>query len=95
MSHFLCPGSSTPHYVFGPPETFRQTSKTLGLEVLAEVPLEAEVSSRGDKGWPAVMPGGPASGVGEAPSEAPSGGARAAFEGLARQVWSRLGGQQA
>ena len=94
MSHFLCPGSSTPHYVFGPPATFRQTSETLGLEVLAEVPLEAEVSSRGDQGWPAVMPGG-AGGAAGGVGETPSGGARAAFEGLARQVWSRLGGQQA
>lgn len=92
MSHFVCPGSAHPHYVFGPPATFRETSRALGLEVLAEVPLEAEVSSRGDRGWPAVMPGPSEEG---AVAVAAGAGARAAFEGLAREVWGRLGGQRA
>lgn len=106
MSHFLCPGSATPHYVFGPPGVFRDTSAKLGLEVLAEIPLEAEVSSRGDRGWPAVMPGqdgGVGTGTdtagavvgGRGRAGASACGARAAFEGLAGQVWSRLSGQKA
>lgn len=55
MSHFLCPGSTTPHYIFGPPTSFLSTCAELSLDVLAQIPIEPAVSSQGDKGAPVVM----------------------------------------
>lgn len=55
MSHFTCPGSTTPHYIFGPPTSFRKTCSDLGLPILAEIPIEPTVSARGDQGSPIVM----------------------------------------
>lgn len=55
MSHFLCPGSATHHYIFGPPNSFRQTCNDLSLPILAEIPIEPTLSSCGDQGSPLVM----------------------------------------
>lgn len=81
MSHFLCPSSTTPHYIFGPPDAFNTTCSELDLDVLATVPIEPEISGRGDKGWPVVMSGGP-----DAQGEA----GRKAFMALGEQVWNRI-----
>ncbi|ORY75710.1 P-loop containing nucleoside triphosphate hydrolase protein [Leucosporidium creatinivorum] len=59
MSHFLCPGSTTHHYIFGPPTSFRQTCSDLSLPILAEIPIEPTLSSCGDQGSPLVMMSSP------------------------------------
>ncbi|GAA5997208.1 uncharacterized protein JCM10292_000098 [Rhodotorula paludigena] len=83
MSHFLCPGSTTPHYIFGPPDSFLSTCSDLSLDVLAQIPIESTVSAQGDQGSPIVMAG---------ESSAGNGGtkAREAFLGLGAEVWRRL-----
>ncbi|KAJ8297177.1 putative endoplasmic reticulum metallopeptidase 1 [Rhodotorula toruloides] len=86
MSHFLCPGSSTPHYVFGRPDSFMSTCSALSLDVLAQIPIEPAVSARGDEGSPVVMlPGAEGSGGSKA---------REAFLALGAEVWRRINQQQ-
>ncbi|GAA6059341.1 hypothetical protein JCM10212_003239 [Sporobolomyces blumeae] len=80
MSHFLCPGSSTPHHIFGPPAPFLETCSDLDLDVLAQIPIEPAVSSRGDAGAPVVM----------LSAENEAGEARRTFLELGKQVWQRL-----
>ncbi|GAA5899491.1 uncharacterized protein JCM6883_005239 [Sporobolomyces salmoneus] len=80
MSHFLCPGSTTPHYIFGPPQPFFDTCSDLSLDVLAQIPIEPAVSARGDAGAPVVM----------LEQENAVGEARKAFLGLGEQVWRKL-----
>ncbi|GAA6010154.1 hypothetical protein JCM11491_005366 [Sporobolomyces phaffii] len=80
MSHFLCPGSSTPHYIFGPPTPFTETCTDLSLDVLARIPIEPAVSARGDAGAPIVM----------LDEGNPGGEARRAFAALGEEVWSRI-----
>lgn len=89
MSHFTCPSSPHPHYIFGPPTAFRATSAELGLDVLGEIELAPTVSRRGDRGWPAVMKGAEEEGSGEAEDEA-VGRVREAFTGVAKEVWSKV-----
>ncbi|GAA5908033.1 hypothetical protein JCM8208_004029, partial [Rhodotorula glutinis] len=89
MSHFLCPGSSTPHYIFGRPDAFNSTCADLSLDVLGQIPIEPDVSSRGDSGAPVVMLAAPASSSGDEPAAGPS-KAREAFLSLGEQVWHRL-----
>ncbi|BGO99145.1 ATP-binding protein involved in chromosome partitioning, MRP [Rhodotorula toruloides] len=87
MSHFLCPGSSTPHYVFGRPDSFMSTCSALSLDVLAQIPIEPAVSARGDEGSPVVMlPGAEGSGGSKA---------REAFLTLGAEVWRRINQQEA
>ncbi|KAK4696279.1 ATP-binding protein involved in chromosome partitioning, partial [Phenoliferia sp. Uapishka_3] len=82
MSHFIAPGTTTPHPIFGSPIAFRETCKELGLEVLAEVEISPTVSRRGDQGWPAVM-------MGDEEDEAiPR--VRKEFSELAAKVWKSL-----
>ncbi|GAA5850938.1 hypothetical protein JCM9279_006246 [Rhodotorula babjevae] len=90
MSHFLCPGSSTPHYIFGPPDAFRSTCADLSLDVLAQIPIEPAVSTQGDSGAPVVMLGVPAPSSGAEPGAAAPSKAREAFLSLGEQVWQRL-----
>ncbi|GAA5994048.1 hypothetical protein JCM5350_000062 [Sporobolomyces pararoseus] len=80
MSHFLCPGSTTPHYIFGPPAPFLETCSDLSLDVLAQIPIEPQVSARGDSGAPVVM----------LDQDNQGGEARKAFLKLGEQVWQRL-----
>ncbi|GAA5924563.1 hypothetical protein JCM1841_003422 [Sporobolomyces salmonicolor] len=80
MSHFLCPGSSTPHYIFGPPAPFLQTCTDLSLDVLAQIPIEPAVSAHGDAGAPLVM----------LSKEEEGAEARKAFLKLGEEVWRRL-----
>lgn len=90
MSHFLCPGSSTPHYIFGPPDAFDSTCADLSLDVLARIPIEPAVSSRGDSGAPIVMLAGPVPSSGDEPAAAGPSKAREVFLSLGEQVWQRL-----
>lgn len=83
MSHFLCPGSTTPHYIFGPPDSFLSTCSDLSLDVLARIPIEPTVSAQGDQGSPIVMAGESSAGNGGSK-------AREAFLGLGAEVWRRL-----
>ncbi|GAA5923067.1 Mrp/NBP35 family ATP-binding protein [Sporobolomyces koalae] len=80
MSHFVCPGSTTPHYIFGPPTPFLETCSDLSLEVLAKIPIEPAVSAKGDAGAPVVM----------LDQEDQGGDARKAFLELGNQVWRKL-----
>ncbi|KAJ7237461.1 P-loop containing nucleoside triphosphate hydrolase protein [Mycena haematopus] len=52
QSHFMCPGCTTTHYLYGPPEGFRATAARLGVDILAELPLVSGVSRGGDLGLP-------------------------------------------
>ncbi|GAA6014899.1 hypothetical protein JCM8202_004807 [Rhodotorula sphaerocarpa] len=81
MSYFHVPGTppSEKHYLFGPPTSFEATCTALGLDVLAQIPIEPDVSTQGDRGTPVVLRG-----TGEAAS------ASEAFRQLAAKVWSRL-----
>lgn len=86
MSHFLCPGSSTPHYIFGRPDSFVSTCSALSLDVLAQIPIEPAVSARGDEGSPVIMlPGAEGAGGSKA---------REAFLALGAEVWRRINQQQ-
>ncbi|GJE93895.1 P-loop containing nucleoside triphosphate hydrolase protein [Phanerochaete sordida] len=55
QSHFTCPSCSTPHYIFGPPTTFRRVADELGVKVLGELPVLGSVSESGDRGVPLVL----------------------------------------
>jgi ATP-binding protein involved in chromosome partitioning len=78
MSHFLCPGSTTPHYIFGPPDSFLTTCSRLNLDVLSQIPIEPAVSTQGDRGAPVTM------------LSTEGGEARKAFLQLGEEVWRRL-----
>lgn len=87
MSHFICPGSTTPHHIFGSPDAFRETCGELGLDVLAEVEIAPTVSRRGDRGWPAVMAGA----EGDAQEDEAVLRVRQEFKALAEKVWKSVG----
>ncbi|KAM0793487.1 hypothetical protein ACM66B_000928 [Microbotryomycetes sp. NB124-2] len=56
MSHFVCPGSPTSkHYIFGKPATFYDVCARLDMPVLAQIPIEPDVSAKGDQGVPIVL----------------------------------------
>lgn len=57
MSHFICSNCSTPHHIFGSSDRFHEVARKLGISVLGEIPLEASVTERSDRGWPIVMQG--------------------------------------
>ncbi|KAL8293152.1 hypothetical protein RQP46_000846 [Phenoliferia psychrophenolica] len=89
MSHFIAPGSPTPHHIFGSPSAFRSTCLELGLDVLAEVEIAPTVSRRGDRGWPAVMAdAGGKDGEGEEDEAVLR--VRSEFRGLAEKVWKAV-----
>lgn len=81
MSYFHVPGTppTEKHYLFGPPAAFEATCSALGLDVLAQIPIEPDVSTQGDRGTPVVL---------RAADEPAS--ASGAFKQLAEKVWSRL-----
>jgi len=54
-SHFICSSCSTPHYIYGPPDAFRETASQLGAPVLGELPLVAGVSHACDGGIPYIL----------------------------------------
>ncbi|SGY35864.1 BQ5605_C049g12457 [Microbotryum silenes-dioicae] len=57
MSHFICPGSSIRHHIFGRPESFERVCAKLGIDLLARIPIEADVSEQGDLGRPVILSG--------------------------------------
>lgn len=57
QSHFICPSCTAPHQLFGPPDAFRATAGRLGIEILAELPLVPQVSTKGDAGIPYSLVG--------------------------------------
>lgn len=91
MSHFLCPSSTTPHYIFGPPTSFRQTCAELDLPILAEIPIEAAVSARGDGGSPVVMDTSAASSTAEDVATYEAGVAPAREDGQGKEATSASG----
>ncbi|OBZ77303.1 Iron-sulfur protein IND1 [Grifola frondosa] len=58
QSYFICPSCSTPHYLFGSPDSFRATAGRLGVDILGELPLVPDVSVGGDKGVPFALMNG-------------------------------------
>ncbi|KAH8096856.1 P-loop containing nucleoside triphosphate hydrolase protein [Cristinia sonorae] len=54
-SYFKCPTCTTPHYIFGQPDSFHSTANHLGAKVLGELPLVAGVSKSSDKGVPYML----------------------------------------
>ncbi|KAF7288150.1 Iron-sulfur protein IND1 [Mycena chlorophos] len=55
LASFLCSSCHTPHYLFGPPDAFREVAKRLDIDVLAELPLVPGVSTGGDGGLPFAL----------------------------------------
>ncbi|KAF5366237.1 hypothetical protein D9758_005767 [Tetrapyrgos nigripes] len=55
QSYFLCPSCTTPHHLFGAPDLFRRTAKSLDIPILAELPLVPGVSEGGDGGAPYAL----------------------------------------
>ncbi|KAK7457015.1 hypothetical protein VKT23_010318 [Stygiomarasmius scandens] len=55
QSYFICPSCTTPHYLFGPPDGFRNTASSLQIPILAELPLVPAVSTGGDGGVPFAL----------------------------------------
>lgn len=55
MSYFVAPDSATPNYIFGSPTSFQQTCRDLSLPVLAELPIDSRVASKGDAGAPVMI----------------------------------------
>lgn len=53
MSYFLCPHCHTMTHVFGRDGAIEVSSK-LGIEVLAKLPMSADISGSGDEGIPVV-----------------------------------------
>jgi len=54
-SHFICSSCSTPHYLYGSPDKFRETAARLDCKILGELPVSADVSSGGDQGIPFAL----------------------------------------
>ena len=52
QSHFLCSSCSTPHYLYGAPDGFREAAKRLNVDILAELAVVSGVSKAGDAGVP-------------------------------------------
>ncbi|KAJ8495113.1 hypothetical protein ONZ45_g13006 [Pleurotus djamor] len=50
QSLFFCPSCSTPHRLFGSPDSFERTAKNMNLNILGELPLTSDVSQCGDAG---------------------------------------------
>lgn len=95
MSYFVAPESTTPNYIFGPPTSFQKTCRELSLPVLAELPMDSRVASKGDSGAP-VMVGvksnegeGITHNSGTSEVDKPS-TVEEEFGRLARQVWQKI-----
>ncbi|CCM05131.1 uncharacterized protein FIBRA_07339 [Fibroporia radiculosa] len=55
QAYFLCPSCSTPHNLFGSPDSFHAIAKRLDIDVLGELPVVSAVSASGDHGVPYVL----------------------------------------
>ncbi len=77
QSHFICENCSTPHYLFGSPDRFREAAKLMEVDVLGELPLVPGVSEGGDSGIPYAL-----SARNEAWNEV--------MRGVAEKVWATL-----
>ena len=82
MSHYVCSTCSTPHELFGSAASFDSAAKTLGMDVLARIPLEPEASRRADQGWPVAADGGD--------KREKQSSARHSFLQLGQEVWARI-----
>ncbi|KAK0473340.1 ParA/MinD ATPase like-domain-containing protein [Armillaria novae-zelandiae] len=77
QSHFVCGTCSTPHYLFGSPDRFREAARLMEVDVLGELPLVPGVSEGGDSGVPYAL-----SGRNEAWNDV--------MRGVAEKVWASL-----
>ncbi|KAK0216989.1 P-loop containing nucleoside triphosphate hydrolase protein [Armillaria fumosa] len=77
QSHFVCGNCSTPHYLFGSPDRFREAARLMEVDVLGELPLVLGVSEGGDSGVPYAL-----TGQNEAWNEV--------MRGIAEKVWAKL-----
>ena len=56
MSHYTCPNCSTSHSIFGRgPDRVNKACQELGIDVLANVPIEARICEDADDGRPTVV----------------------------------------
>uniref|UniRef100_V5EYM7 Uncharacterized protein n=2 Tax=Kalmanozyma brasiliensis (strain GHG001) TaxID=1365824 RepID=V5EYM7_KALBG len=92
MSHFVSPDTGRQFELFGKAEAVERYAEKQGLEVLARIPLQPQVSKGGDEGIPATLretlptfESGDGAKSGEQPNHI-----RKAFLELADKVWSRL-----
>jgi ATP-binding protein involved in chromosome partitioning len=78
MSYFVCTNCGTRHEIFGHGGA-REEAQRLGVPFLGEIPLDAEVRLRSDRGEPVV-------------EYMPDSLHGAVYRDIARQVWARLEG---
>ncbi|KAK0477702.1 P-loop containing nucleoside triphosphate hydrolase protein [Armillaria luteobubalina] len=77
QSNFVCGTCSTPHYLFGSPDRFREAARLMEVDVLGELPLVLGVNEGGDSGVPYAL-----TGRNEAWNEV--------MRGVAEKVWASL-----
>lgn len=75
MSYFKCPSCEEKHNIFGTSKAFDQALVDMGLDKLADIPLEATTSHQSDAGRPIVLGQGATS---------------QAFQSLGRKVWDQI-----
>ncbi|KAF8009699.1 hypothetical protein BT93_J0629 [Corymbia citriodora subsp. variegata] len=78
MSYFKCPHCGEPSFIFGKGGA-QKTADEMGLECIAEIPLEGDIRESGDEGFPIVL-------------SAPNSAVSRAFSDLAHKVMDKLKG---
>ncbi|SPO30582.1 related to nucleotide-binding protein NBP35 [Ustilago trichophora] len=92
MSHFVSPDTGKAFELFGKATAVEKYADKQGLEVLARIPLQPQLSEGGDQGIPATLRETlPTFESGAVEGEQQLNHIRSAFFDLASKVWSRLG----
>ncbi|CDR88926.1 related to nucleotide-binding protein NBP35 [Sporisorium scitamineum] len=96
MSHFVSPDTGKSFELFGKSTAVEQYTERQGLDILARVPLQPQLSAGGDDGIPATLretlptfESGTADSADSVGQQQPN-HIRAAFLDLADKIWSRL-----
>ncbi|CBQ69099.1 related to nucleotide-binding protein NBP35 [Sporisorium reilianum SRZ2] len=91
MSHFVSPDTGRVFEMFGTSTAVERYAQKQGLDVLARVPLQPQLSAGGDEGIPATLRETlPTFESGEQRGQEQANHIRAAFLDLADKVWARL-----
>ncbi|KAI3431136.1 uncharacterized protein J3R85_008067 [Psidium guajava] len=78
MSYFKCPHCGEPSFIFGKGGT-QKTADEIGLECIAEIPLQGDITESSDEGFPIVL-------------SAPNSAVSRAYGDLAHKVVDKLKG---
>ncbi|KAJ7579299.1 P-loop containing nucleoside triphosphate hydrolase protein [Mycena floridula] len=90
QSHFICSSCSTPHHIFGSPQSFRATADRLGVVVLAEIPVMSGLSQGGDRGVPYALLLEQSSETQEKPSQEQGQEWKDCMKDVATKVWDSM-----